>query len=65
MKWDDLLKLLLDVKKNEPDVLNERATMIIDNERWFCSITEDMVSGRLSITPAFDAAEEEEDDDQA
>lgn len=61
MKWSDLLKLLKDIDKNEPDVLEERATMIIDNERWYCSITEDMVSGRLSITPHFESNEEDDD----
>ena len=62
MTWADLLKLLEDIKKNEPDVLADRAVMIIDNERWYASIVEDMVSGKLLITPHFEGVEEEEDD---
>lgn len=63
MTWEDLLKLLVDSKKNDPTQMGERVVMIIDNERWYVSIVEDLVTGKLLLTPSFGDTEEEDNDD--
>lgn len=60
MTWDELITLINDAKTRESGLGNDRVTMIIDNERWFASLSEDLISGKLSITPQFESLEDDD-----